>query len=426
MNVALMFVVLGLLMALGVPVAFALLIASVGFLLVDPTPNQVIAQQLSTSIDSFPLLAIAFFVFLGTVMSQGMATRLIGFVETLVGHWKGGLAQVAVFNSVIMGGMCGSANADAAIDAKVLVPVMRKHGYPLGFSAALTAAAGTITPMIPPGISLIIYGLLAQVSIGKLFVGGIGPALTIALILSVIVAVVARRRGYGNQRERRAPLGTVLRSGYRAVWALAMPFILLVGLRMGVFTPTELGAIAAVYAVAVTVIIYREIPLRDLPKLIVEGVLTTATIMLIIAAASLFGWILTSEGIPQRLLELLLSVSSTPWVVLLVLNVAMLLLGMIVESNSLLIILAPILAPLAAGLGVDPVQFGVMIVLNMVVGSVTPPIGTVVYTVCSILRCPLELFSRESVKFVGGLILALGITTYVPIVVTLPVQLVYG
>lgn len=419
MTALLLFGSLAVLVVAGMPVAFALLVVSAGYFLFSPVSSQTMVQQLIGGIDSFPLLAVAFFVFLGTIMARGgIAERLLGFVESLVGHWRGGLAQVNVFNSVLMGGMCGSANADAAIDSKILVPVMEKRGYPKAFSASLSAASGVIAPILPPGIGVIIYGLLANVSIGHLFVGSIVPALLLAVGLSAVVAVVSRRRGYGAMRDRRAPLREIVRLGVGAAWALAMPVILLVGLRMGVFTPTELGAIAVLYALFVAFVVYRGVRPKDIGSVTVEATTTTASIMLIIAAASVFGWIMTIERIPQSLVELLLGISTEPWVVLLVLNVAILVIGMVIESNSLLIILTPMLAPVAMQLGIDPVHFGVVLVLNLTIGSMTPPIGTVLYTVCSITNCSVGAYTRESVKFIGAMLAVLAVTTYVPLSVT--------
>lgn len=413
-----LFGLLAVLMMLGMPVAFALLMVSAVYFVANPMPDALLVQRFVSGIDSFPLLAVAFFVLLGSVLARGgIAERLLGFADSLVGHRRGGLAQVNVLNSVLLGGMSGSANADAAIDAKILVPEMLKRNYGLGFSAALSGASGMITPMLPPGLGFIIYGLLAEVSIGRLFIGGIIPGLLIAVGLSIVVAITARVRGYGSDREK-ASLREILINGRAAIWALLMPVILMVGLRIGVFTPTELGAIATVYALVVAMVIYRTIPLRDIPKVLGEGVMTTASIMLIIASAGIFGWILTIERVPQQLIALLLQVSDNVWVILLILNVAILLIGMVVESNSLLVILTPMLAPVAAQLGIDPIHFGVVLVLNLTIGSMTPPIGTVMFTICSMTGCTPEVYSREVVKFVVALITVLGLCTYIPSLVT--------
>lgn len=419
MTALLLFGSLAVLMASGMPVAFALLAVSAGYFLFSPVSGDTMVQQIIGGVDSFPLLAVGFFVFLGTVMARGgIAERMIAFAETLVGHWRGGLAQVNVYNSVLTGGMCGSANADAAIDAKILVPVMERRGYPRAFSASLTAASGIIAPILPPGIGMIIYGLLTDTSIGHLFVGGIIPAILLAASLSGVVAVVARKRGYGALRPKRASFREIATQGVRSSWALAMPILLLVGLRMGMFTPTELGAVAVAYGLLVAIVAYRGIKPREIASLTAEAATTTAVILFIIAAASLFGWILTIERIPQNLVALLLEFASEPWAALLVINIALLVIGMVVETNSLLIILAPMLAPAAAQLGIDPVHFGVVMVLNLTIGSMTPPIGTVLFTVCAIVKCSVGDYTKEALKFVAAMLIVLAIATYIPGTVT--------
>lgn len=407
---------------LGVPIAFALLAASLLYFVLSPTPDVIVVQRLISGVESFPLLAVPLFVLTGTAMARGgIATRLLDFADGLVGHMKGGLGQVNVVNSVLMGGMSGSANADAAVDAKVLVPVMVKKGYGRDFSTALSAASGVITPIIPPGIGLIIYGLLAQVSIGQLFIAGIVPGFMLAVALMIVVRIIAGRRGYGAQRDHMVGFGELLRRGRRAFWALMMPVLLIVGLRLGVFTPTELGGVAAIYALLVGVVIYREIPVRAIPAVFRESVLVSAVVMLIVGAAGAFGSVITLERVPQAMVQVLLGITENPLVLLLVINVFLLLLGTVLEGTSVLIILAPILAPIGAGLGVDPVQFGIVIVLNLTIGALTPPVGTVLYTVCSITGTTVQGYTREIWPMLLALIAVLLLITYVPaFTLTLP------
>jgi tripartite ATP-independent transporter DctM subunit len=404
-----------LLVAVGMPIAFVVLGATLVYFLFNPINPSVLAQRLTGSLESFPLLAVPFFVFAGAAMARGgIADRLYGFADALVGHWRGGLAQVAVINSLMIGAMSGSSNADAAIDARTVVPVMRKQGYSNGFASAVSASSSVIAPVMPPSIGLIVYGLLTSTSIGKLFIGGVVPAFIIAAALMLAVHLIAKRRGYGALRPQRLPLAEIGARARAAAWALAMPVLLLVGLRAGWFTPTELGTIAAVYAFAVGLWIYRGFGGRDIFDIFRESAHTTANVMAIVAASAMFSVVLTLEELPQTVVGALLSLSSNPYVVLIIINLALLLLGMVMESLSLLIILAPLLNDVIHKVGLDPVHFGVVLIVNLTIGSIHPPVGTVVYTVCSITKCSLEEFTIELLPFLGVLIAVLFLITFVP------------
>jgi tripartite ATP-independent transporter DctM subunit len=412
----LVFVAMAGLLALGVPIAFTLGLASAIFYVMAPgvTPAFLV-QRMVASTESFPLLAVPFFIFAGAVMTRGgISHRIIGLADALVGHRIGGLAQVNVLNSVFIGGMSGSGNADAAIDAKTLVPVMVQKGYSKPFAAAVTAASGVIAPIIPPGIGLLIYGFIADVSVGRLFIGGIVPGLLLALGLMIAVHIVSKRRGYGRSRTQRASIGEVLRHAREAAWALFLPVLILGGLRGGAFTPTEAGAVAAAYAVVVGTVVYRELPVRDLWPIVGESLAATAVVMLILGTASALMWALTWERLPVMLAQGLLSVSNNPYVLLLLVNLLLLVLGCLMEGTALLIILTPILAPVFFRLGVDPVHFGLVIVLNLTIGAVTPPVGTILYTVCAIVGLSIEELTRELGPFLLALIIVLLVVTYVP------------
>jgi tripartite ATP-independent transporter DctM subunit len=415
-TMTLVFVAMGGLLAAGVPIAFALGLASAIFYVWTPGVSPAfLVQRMVASTESFPLLAVPFFIFAGAIMTRGGIThRILGLADALVGHRIGGLAQVNVLNSVFIGGMSGSGNADAAIDAKTLVPVMVQKGYSKPFAAAVTAASGVIAPLIPPGIGLLIYGFIADVSVGRLFIGGIVPGLLVALALMIVVHVVSRRRGYGRERSHRLPLREVLRHGREAAWALFLPVLILGGLRGGAFTPTEAGAVAAVYAVAVGTLVYRELSLRDLWPIVGESVAATAVVMLILGAANALMWALTWERIPMLLAQTLFALSDNRYVLLLLLNVLLLVLGCVMEGTALLIILTPILVPVVTKLGVDPVHFGLVVVLNLTIGAVTPPVGTILYTVCAIVGVTVEEFTRELGPFLLALVAVLVAVTYLP------------
>lgn len=407
------------LIALRVPIYLALLAISVGYVAINSASNTVAIQRMFSGLDSFPLLAVPLFVLAGTIMaSGGVAARLMGFATTLVGHFRGGLAQVNVLNSLLIGGMSGSANADAAVDAKILVPIMRKQGYSNGFASAISAASGSISPILPPSIGLILYGVLANVSIGDLFVGGIVPGFLIAMALMGTVAFLARRHNYPRVNDRMSRPREILSSFRHSVLALLMPVLLIVGLRMGVFTPTELGAIAVLYSLIVSLFIYKEISWKDLGPILIDSVRTTAMVMVILASAAVFSIVVSYERLPTMFAALLEPLSGSPILTLLVINLLLLTLGLFMESMSLMIILVPILSPIAASLGVDPVHFGLIIVINLTLGSITPPVGSVIYTVMAITKVKMAEFTQAFMPLFAALVLTLLFVTMVPWTVT--------
>jgi len=415
-------------LASGMPVAFAIMMASfVYFVFSSDLPRQIFVQRMVAGVDSFTTLAVPFFVLAGTAMSRGgIAARLFGLADALVGHMRGGLGQINVLNSVFIGGMCGSANADAAIDCKTLVPIMVRHGYSRAFSAAVTAASGIIAAIIPPSLGFIIYALIAEVSIGRMFIGGIVPGLLIAAAEMAVVAIISRRRGYGARRTKRAPWHEVIKSTKQSAWALFMPVLLIGGLRLGVFTPTELGAIAALYAMFVGVVVYKEIKWNEILGVLIEASLATCIIMFIIASASAMSYVITWENIPQKIIEQILAITENRYLVLFLVNIAFLILGCLFESLSLMIILTPLLAPVMQHLGVDLVHFGVALTINVGIGGITPPVGTILYTVCGITRIPVAEFTRDIIPFLGALIFVLFLVTYIPATVLFLPKLVFG
>lgn len=414
MDLIAMVVALAALLLLGMPLAFSMIASVIVYFLLSDIPQELAVQGIMGQLGNFPLLAIPFFVLAGSAMAHGgIAERILGFADALIGHVRGGLAQVNVFNSVIMGGMSGSSNADAALDARIVAPVMARRGYPMAFASAITASSSVIATILPPSIALILYGLLAQVSVGRLFIAGILPALLIAAALSIAVAIIARRRGYGIKGTR-PRLKTIWRTFLGAIWGLLMPVLLLVGLRLGVFTPTELGAIVALYAFAVGIFAHKKINLATVRTILVESTLVTAVIMLIIVCAGALNFIVTIERIPQLLFASLTGLPGGPVLVMTVIVIAVLLVGMVIESTGLLIILTPILVPVAASLGMDPIQFGVAFVLLITIGAMTPPVGTVLYTVCSITGTPVGAYTKALLPFLGAMIAVLAALLLIP------------
>lgn len=412
----------------GIPIAFALLAAALSYFVFMNTgsPPDLILQNFITSTASFPLLAIPFFIMAGTIMNySGISSKLMKMADVLTGHLTGGLAQVNVVLSTLMGGISGSANADAAMQSKIMVPEMEKRGFSRGFSAAITAASSSIAPVIPPGINLIIYALIANVSVGKMFVAGYVPALIMCGALMITVAIISKKRNYKPSREKRATLGEILKQFVESVWALFLPFGIIFGLRIGMFTPTEAGAIAVLFCTLVGFFVYKELKIEHFPQIIKDTVYGTSSVMLIIVAASVFGYYMSWERIPQAISAGLLDITQNQILMLIVINVLLLFLGMFLEGGAALIILAPLLVPVVVPMGVDPIHFGVIVIVNIMIGGITPPFGSMMFTTCSITNIPLLDFIREVYPFIIALILALILVTYWPGLIMFLPNLVY-
>jgi tripartite ATP-independent transporter DctM subunit len=418
MTEAVPFLVLAILMLINVPVAFCLAIAALAFFLGGQgVPVQSFIQRMVSATESFPLLAVPFFILAGIVMNHaGITGRIMNLADTLVGHMIGGLARVNVLLSTLMGGMSGSANADAAMQSTVLVPEMTARGYDKAFSAAVTAFSAIITAIIPPSIGLILYGFLADVSIGRLFIAGLLPGALICAGLLVTVGQISRARGYPPSREAPASWGERGKALSDAGWGLLIPVGILGGIRFGWYTPTEAGAIAVCYALFIGIVVYRALDIRRIPAMFVEAALATAVIMLIICAAQAFGFFLSWERLPNRLSDVMLAITSNPLLILLLLNIMLICVGMILEGGAALIILAPLFVPVITALGIDPVHFGVVMVLNLTIAGVTPPVGTLMYTTCSITGVSIADFTRRALPLFGIMIVLLGVITFVPTV----------
>ncbi|MEO0368097.1 MAG: TRAP transporter large permease [Pseudomonadota bacterium] len=413
----------------GIPIAYALIGASIFYFTFFDAgmPPDLVLQRFITSAASFPLLAIPFFVMAGTVMNHaGISRKLMQMAEVVTGHLSGGMAQVNVVLSTFMGGISGSANADAAMQSKILVPEMEKRGYAREFSAAITAASSAISPVIPPGIVMIIYALIAQVSVADMFLAGYVPGLIMAAALMITVNIIAKKRGYQAARDTRASGGEIVRQLKDSIWALLLPFGIILGLRFGLFTPTEAGAMAVLAACLIGIFIYRELKLEHIKPILLDTIYGTGTVVLIIVAASVFGYYLTWERIPQELTTWLLELTQNKYAMLAVINVLLLALGMFIEGGAALIIVAPLLVPVAVALGIDPVHFGMIMIVNIMIGGVTPPFGSMMFTTCSVTKVPLSDFMREIWPFIVALLFALLIVTYVPALVLFLPQLFAG
>ena len=409
-----LFVIMLILFALSVPIAWSMAAAAALYMAFGPgIPLQGFVQRLIGGIDTFPLLAIPFFILAGNLMNTGGITdRLVRFARALVGHIRGGLAHVVVVTNMIMAGMSGSGVADAAGSGTVLIPAMKKVGYGVPFSAAIVGAAGTIGPIIPPSIPFVIYGSIAGASIGRLLLGGAVPGVLMGIVLMVFVYFIAKRRGYPS--ETRATWRELLRATVQAIPPMGMPAIILGGIIFGVMTPTEAAAAGAAYAFVLGFFVYREIHWGHLPGLITETVIGTASILIIMSAAQPFSWVLTYELAPQKVLALVENAHLAQWQLYLLINIVMLILGCFMEGLAVMVMAVPVLLPILAHAGIDLVHFGIVFVLNIMIGTITPPVGTIMYVVCALGRISIAEFAREVWPFVIALVIALFLVTYIP------------
>lgn len=412
------------LVLIGMPVGFAMGVTSILVLIIDrgidAIPYGIVAQRMIYGVNSFPLLAIPFFLLVGRLMNTaGITDRIFGFCNSLIGHVRGGLGHVNILASMIFAGMSGSAVSDAVGLGQMEIKAMKDEGYDLEFSAAVTAASATIGPIVPPSIPMVMFGVLGNVSVGALFIGGLIPGVLMGLFMMLTVTVVAKRRGYPVRQ--RSSFGFVLRSTARAFFPLLSPAILIGGIWLGMFTPTEAAAVAVVYSLLLGMAFYRQINLRMLMKVMREALDDAAILLFIISAASLYGWLLARYRITVIIAESILSITQEPMLILLIINVFLLIVGFFMESLAAINILTPILMPLALKIGVNPIQFGVMMVLNLMIGLITPPVGMVLYATQRVAGVPFDKLQRAVLIFFIPLILVLiaiitipALTTWLP------------
>ena len=401
----------------SIPIAFALLAAGLAYFTFGDvgTPPDLILQKFITSASAFPLLAIPFFIMAGEIMNySGISASLMKMADVLTGHLRGGLAQVNVLLSTLMGGISGSANADAAMQSKIMVPQMTKRGYSAPFASAITAASSAIAPVIPPGINLIIYALIAQVSVAKMFIGGYTPGILMCLALMLTVNFIAKKRNYQPSREKMALPGEIFKQFRESIWGLLLPFGIIFGIRFGIFTPTEAGAMAVLFCIVIGVFFYKELKWEHFPIILKNTVLATSSVMLIIIAASVFGQYMSWERIPHLLTESILAISDSRWIILVVINVLLLVLGMFLEGGALLIIVAPLLVPLVKTMNIDLIHFGLIMIVNIMIGGITPPFGSMMFTTCAITGATVGQFVLEIWPFIVALLLVLILVTYMP------------
>lgn len=416
MNISILIpvVIIVVLMLMNAPIWLALFggMLPYFFFLGDGLPAQILIQRFVATTESSSYLAVPFFITAGAIMNRaGLSEKMLDFADALVGHLRGGLAHVNILLSVLMGGVSGSAAADAAMESKILVPEMERRGYDLEFSAAVTVASSLITPIIPPGMGLIIYSMAAGVSVGRMFAAGYVPGILCMIGFMAYVWYVAKKRNYLPSREKMASVGEIFKLFRHAIWALLMPLGLLMALRAGLLTASETGAACCLYCLLIGTIVYKRFGVKDIVPTIVESVMGTASVMTIMCAANILAYFLSYESIPRRLTEMIVSAGVGKAGFLLIVNIFIFILGMFV-SNGMIPILATLLAPIAISLGVNPVHFGIIVVFGVTIGNMTPPFGLVLYQVAGLTKCSVTKLAKECLPFIAIMVAVLFILTY--------------
>ncbi len=413
------------LMLLRVPIAFSLALSSFAYILYSGLPPVLLMHNMVNGMDSFPLLAIPFFILAGALMnSAGITARIFGFARAIVGWMHGGLGHVNVGASIIFAGMSGAAVADAGGLGAIEIKAMREAGYDDDFSVGVTAASSTIGPIIPPSLPLVIFGVMASVSIGKLFVAGIVPGLLMAAALSAMIWWMSRSRNYPRDVSF-SP--SVIATRFKAAFLpLMTPVIIVGGIVSGAFTPTEAAIGAAAYALILGTLVYRTLTVRKLAVISLETIETTAAIMMIVGAASVFAWILTANQVAAHFAEFVLSFTDSKAVVLLLIMAVVLIVGLFMETIAAISILVPVLMPVAAQFGIDPVHLGIIVILNLMLGLLTPPVGMVLFVLSRVSKVPFEQCVRATLPFLVPLLGVLLLLTFVPSLVLWLPELLYG
>lgn len=409
------------LIIIGVPIAYSLGLSSAFLILTHlHLPTVLVAQHMFAAVDSFSFLAIPFFMLAGAFMSYGGVTkRLINFAHSLVGSFSGGLAQVVAVSGMFFGAISGSSAATTAAIGAIMIDAMEEKGYEREFTAGVVAAGGMVGIIIPPSITLVVYGVIAGVSIGELFLGGFGPGILMGVLMCILSYFICKKKGWGG--EGKFKIGNVIKAFLESFWALLTPVIIIGGIYGGIFTPTEAAAVACVYGLIIGFFVYKELKIRDLPKIISKAVYSTTVIMFIIAAAKVFGWILTNAQIPQQIGAFIAAIAPNKFVFLIYMNIILLILGTMVNPSAAVVILTPILLPTVIQFGISPIFFGVLMIVNLAIGNVTPPVGLDLFVVSAVTRISIDRIARAMFPYLLILILGLLIVTYVPgIIMFLP------
>lgn len=409
-------------MALGMPLAFALIVSGVALMLhLNNFDAQIVSQNLISGADNFPLMAVPFFMLAGELMNAGgMSRRIVESAMVWVGHLRGGLGYVAVFAAIVMASLSGSAVADTAALAAVLLPMMRDAGYRMDRSAGLIAAGGIIAPVIPPSIGFILFGVIGGVSISKLFMAGIFPGILMGLALIITWAIVARKDEV--KVAQKVPIKQRLRVTLNAFWSYLLALTIIGGMKMGIFTPTEAAVVAVVYSLFVGLFIYREIKVGQLYGIILAAAKTSSVVMFLVAAALISAWLITVAQIPNQIVEMLRPFLDNPTLLLVVLMIIVMIVGTALDFAPTVLILTPVLMPLVKQAGIDPVYFGVLFIINNAIGLLTPPVGTVLNVVCGVGRIPMHDVIRGVMPFLVSQVVVMGALIAFPSLVMVPLK----
>lgn len=424
--VAVLFVSFLVFLALGVPVAFSLGLSSFLYFMGSGMPLPMFTQRFFAGLDSFTLLCIPGFVLAGNLMNFGGITeRLIGFCNKLVGHITGGLAVANVVASMFFAGISGTALADTVSVGGVLIPAMKKEGYDADFSCAVTAASSCVGPIIPPSLPMIMAATLTGLSVSKLFVAGIVPGILLGLGMIIVSVIISKKRNYPRE-ERRATVKEIITSGKESFWAILMTFIIMLGIIGGIVTPTEASILAVLYGILVGFFIYKELTFKRLFDCMKKTVVSSAAIMALVGFANVFAYILTKEQIPQMIADAMLSLTRNRILILLLVNLLLIFVGMFMETIAAILILFPVLLSVVTAVGVDPIQFGVIAVLNLVLGLCTPPVGVCLFAATNIGEVKLTAVVKELVPYLVSNFIVLGLVTYVPFITVGVTNLLMG
>ncbi|MDT8861477.1 TRAP transporter large permease [Alkalihalobacillus sp. MEB130] len=415
MTTTVLFASFGLFLLLSVPIGIALGLATLVTIVYSGSlPLDFLAQGLVTSIDSFPLMAVPFFILAGEIMSKGgISERLFRVANAVVGDKTGGFAIATIITCMFFAAISGSGPATVAAIGGIMIPAMVRQGYDKKFATAVVCAAGSLGVIIPPSIPMVIYGVVGSVSIGNMFIAGIVPGLFVALGLIVWTYIYSRKKGYRGLAKK-SSFKDFLHATWDAKWALLVPIIILGGIYGGIFTPTEAAVIAVIYGLFAGAVFYRELKMKDLPKVIVDSALTTATVLIIVGTATAFGRLLTIERIPNQIASALLSISENKIIIILLITLLLLIVGCFMDTLAAIIILTPILLPIAVNIGIDPIHFGIIMVVNLAIGFITPPLGVNLFVGSGISGLSIEAISRAILPFFVAMIITLLIITFIP------------